>query len=90
MENIKSMKFHLIQMMQPSNNSQILNLVETITTTLGWSIKIISHMALVELFRQIITASLMDNSKMDSYMDILDILVMMVPVFKKNIKMVRM
>ena len=72
MENIKTILFHLIQMMQPSNNSQIFKLVDTITTTLAWSIKTISHMALEELLRQIIYGSLMDNGKMERDMDILD------------------
>ena len=65
MENIKTIKFHLIQMMYPSNNLKILKFVDTITTTLGWSIKTISHMALEELLIQIIAASMMDNSKME-------------------------
>ena len=72
MENIKTILFHLIQMMQPSNNSQKLKLVDGITTTLGWSIKTISHTALEELFIQIIYGSLMDNSKMDNCMDIFE------------------
>jgi hypothetical protein len=59
-------------MMQPSNNSQILKLVHTITTTLGWSINTISHMALEELLRKIIDGSLMDNSKMERIMDIFE------------------
>ena len=89
MENIKTILFHLIQMMQPSNNSQILELVDGSTTTLGWSIKTISHMALEELLRQKITASLMDNSKMDRNMDIFERFIMMVIVINMNIKMVR-
>ena len=88
MENIKSILFHLIQMMQPSNNSQILKLVEGITTTLGWSIKTISHMALEELFIRVMNGSMMDNSKMECFMDILDILVMMETVMNMNFKMV--
>ncbi len=82
MENIKTILFHLIQMMQPSNNSQKLKLVDGITTTLGWSIKTISHMALVELLVHIIDGSMMDNSKMDSYMDIFVLLIKVVAVLK--------
>ncbi len=89
MENIKSMKFHLIQMMQPSNNSQILELVDGIATTLGWSIKTISHTALEELLIQIMNGSLMDNSKMANSMDIFETLIKKVSVNNHNVKMVR-
>ena len=88
MENIKTILFHLIQMMQPSNNSQIFKLVEGSTTTLGWSIKTISHMALEELFRQVNGASLMDNSKMERNMDIFEGFCNMVTILNLNIKMV--
>ena len=89
MENIKTILFHLIQMMQPSNNSQILELVDGSSTTLGWSIKTISHTALEELLKQITYGSLMDNVKMANYMDMFDIFIKVVHVNKENIKMVR-
>ncbi len=89
MENIKTTKFHLIQMMQPSNNSQICKLMDIFTTTMGWSIKNMSHMALEELSRQIIVASLMGNSKMERDMDLFDRYGKVVSVINKNIKMVR-
>ena len=63
--------------------------MDGITTTLGWSIKTISHMALVELSEQIIHGSKMDNSKMAYNMDIFDILVKVVAVINGYIKMVR-
>jgi hypothetical protein len=59
------------------------------STTLGWSINTISHMALEELFKQIIGGSMMDNSKMENSMDIFELLIKMVDLRNQNIKMVR-
>jgi hypothetical protein len=53
----------------------ILYLTNIITSTLGWSIKTISHMALEELLVQIIDGSLKVNSKMDRDMDIFERLI---------------
>ena len=77
-------------MMQPSNNSQILELVNIITTTLGWSIKTISHTALEELLRQVIDGSMMDNTKMAKNMDIFEVFIKLVSVYNLNFKIVRM
>ncbi len=63
--------------------------MDMIATTLGWSIKTISHMALEELLEQIQNFSGMDNSKMESFMDISEGFIKKVHVRKINIKMVR-
>ena len=55
--------------------------------TMAWLTKITSHMDGEELFRQIIGASMMANSKMEHPMAIFEVLLIMVAVFKKNIKM---
>ena len=57
--------------------------------TLGWLIKIMSHMVMVEQLQQIIVFSLMHNGKMEISMDTLEVLTNSGNVINMNIKMLR-
>ena len=60
------------------------------TTTQAWSTKMISLMDGEELSVQTILSSLMDNGKMEFYMDTIDGFIKMVTVIKENIKMAQL
>ena len=60
-----------------------------LTTTMEWYVtRQINHMDMAEQFRQIIYGSMMDNSKMEISMDIIDISHILVTIRLKNGQMV--
>ena len=92
MANIKIIQYHLFHKILFSNSLIIFKLREIIiyTTTLEWSTKTTSHMALAELLRQKMFGSMMANSKKEHSMVTEDRFIIMVAAFKKNTKMVRL
>jgi hypothetical protein len=81
MANIKIIQFLFFQKILFSNSLLIFKLREEmgITTTLEWSTKTTSHMALAELFRQTMLGSMMANSKMEQSMDTAEGLIKILP-----------
>jgi len=85
MGSFKIIPSHKLHKMSPSKYLKVSNYgVVMNTTTQAWSTKMISLMDGEELSIQIMLSSLMHNGKMELNMDTIDILIMVLPVFKEN------